>query len=100
MEEIIYNFFNSRALYDSLPFLARGMIVTVQLALVSLGFSLLVGLFVAVLRHRNFKVVNWFLIAYIDIFSSSGRATTNATEVNLIKLMDSLVSGGMAIRRA
>ena len=68
MEEIIYNFFNSRALYDSLPFLARGMIVTVQLALVSLGFSLLVGLFVAVLRHRNFKVVNWFLIAYIDIF--------------------------------
>ena len=51
----------------------------------------------AATKGVEFAVRLW---AILDIFSSSGRATTNATEVNLIKLMDSLVSGGMAIRRA
>jgi polar amino acid transport system permease protein len=68
MQQLVYYFFNWAALRDSLPFLFSGLIVTVELSAISMVFVLALGLLVAVLRHLNYRPVNWLLVCYVDVF--------------------------------
>ena len=69
-EQLGQSFFNFQKMEDSWPILLGGLLITLQLALVSAVLSTAIGLFTAVLRSFNNKVLNLFIIAYIDLFRS------------------------------
>lgn len=63
-------FFNFRKMQNAWPELFKGLAVTLELAVLSAFFSIVVGLVVAILRWFDSPTLNIFLIAYVDIFRS------------------------------
>lgn len=68
MESIIYNFFNVEVMIRARYLLWLGLQVTLKLAFVSLLFAVLVGLFLAVIRSLNIRLLNILIIIYVDLF--------------------------------
>ena len=64
------SFFNFEKMVGAWPQLFEGLLVTLELAVISAVFSILIGLIVAVLRSFNSPTMNVFLIAYLDLFRS------------------------------
>jgi His/Glu/Gln/Arg/opine family amino acid ABC transporter permease subunit len=52
----------------SAPFLARGLLITLQVTLVSMGLALVLGLAVGLLRLAPFAPIRALAVAYIDFF--------------------------------
>ncbi len=69
-DRLISSFFNFRKMRGAWPELLKGLLVTLQLAVISAIFAVLIGLVVAVLRSLGSRTLNIFLIAYLDIFRS------------------------------
>jgi polar amino acid transport system permease protein len=67
MAEIIHNFFNWQALLESVPLLVAGLVVTVKLSVTCMFSATVIGLLVGALRYRNYRFVNWCLVAYVDV---------------------------------
>jgi polar amino acid transport system permease protein len=67
-DKLTASFFDFRQLQGSWPELASGLWMTVRLAFISMIISLILGMIVAVLRSFNNKILNIFLIIYIDLF--------------------------------
>jgi len=71
---LVDSFFNVRIMLDYLPALARGLLVTVEIAALSLGMGLSLGLVLAVVRvaikrKSNPRLVRWLnipLSLYVD----------------------------------
>lgn len=63
-------FFNFPKLQGNWHILFEGLLVTLELAIISAVFSVIIGLLVAVLRSFGSKTLNIFLIAYLDLFRS------------------------------
>ena len=63
-------FFNFSKLDGNWHILFEGLLVTLELAIISAIFSVIIGLLVAVLRSFGSKTLNIFLIAYLDLFRS------------------------------
>ena len=64
------SFFNLKKMEGAWSELLEGLLVTLELAAISAVFSILVGLFVAVLRSFDSPTLDIFLIAYLDLFRS------------------------------
>jgi polar amino acid transport system permease protein len=64
------SFFNLKKMEGAWPQLFKGLLVTLELAAISAIFSILVGLFIAVLRSFQSPTLDIFLIAYLDLFRS------------------------------
>lgn len=67
-DKLTTNFFNLSVMDGLWGDLGRGLLMTVQVAFVSMGISLVLGLLIAVLRSLNNPILNVFLIIYIDFF--------------------------------
>ncbi|MDY6894130.1 MAG: amino acid ABC transporter permease, partial [Thermotogota bacterium] len=63
-------FFNKEVIRVSGPILLTGLGKTVGLFLWSAFFSIIIGLFFAVIIYMNNKVFNFFIILYVDFFRS------------------------------
>ena len=70
MDGFIQNFFNLAILKEMYPFLLDGLWMTVKLCLVTIPLGLITGGAVAVLYSFHVKVLNVFLIVYVDFFRS------------------------------
>jgi polar amino acid transport system permease protein len=68
VESLIYNFFNVEVMIRARYLLWLGLQVTLKLAFVSLLFAVLVGLFLAVIRSLGSRLLNVFIIIYVDLF--------------------------------
>jgi His/Glu/Gln/Arg/opine family amino acid ABC transporter permease subunit len=64
------SFFDWKRMTGNWSSLVEGLLVTLELALLSAVFSMIIGLLVAVLRSLGSPTLNIFLMAYIDIFRS------------------------------
>lgn len=69
-DELINSFFNWKRMEGSWTPLLDGLLVTLELALASAFFSVVVGLVIAILRSLGSPTINLFLIAFVDIFRS------------------------------
>jgi len=70
MDDFLYNFANLDALMRVWPLLAKGLLMTLLLALVIVPGGMLLGLAVAVLHSLQLRWLNWILIVYVDFFRS------------------------------
>lgn len=68
--DIFDTFFNTEVMLRSWPMLVRGLWITLQLGLVSIGLGVLFGLTLAMLRLYGRKSVRWAARIYIDVFRS------------------------------
>lgn len=51
---------------ESLPYLLKGALVTLELTAAAVAMGLIIGLAMALARLSNIKAVHWFAAAYID----------------------------------
>jgi len=68
MEQFIHNFFNVDIMWRSRIILLTGLKNTMLLAAVSLILATAFGLFLAVIRSVNLKLVNFLIVVYVDVF--------------------------------
>lgn len=64
--ELLDAFFHGPTLIKVWPLLAKGLWMTLELAIVIVPLAVLIGLLIAVIYHQHYKWVNLFLIVYID----------------------------------
>jgi polar amino acid transport system permease protein len=69
-DRLASSFFNFKKMSGAWPELLKGLIVTLELAVISAIFAILIGLVVAVLRSLGSATLNLFLIVYLDVFRS------------------------------
>jgi polar amino acid transport system permease protein len=67
-DEIIDLFFNTAVIKKAWPYLFLGFKTTIALAFSAALLSTVIGLALAIFRSFNNKVLNFFIIAYVDFF--------------------------------
>ncbi|HEY5533090.1 MAG TPA: ABC transporter permease subunit [Candidatus Anoxymicrobiaceae bacterium] len=67
LRKFIHEFFDMKTLGESIPKLARGFIITLELAVISEFFILIFGLLVALLRISKVKFFRFVAAVYIDV---------------------------------
>lgn len=67
-DEIADLFFNVAVIKNSWPYLVQGFWTTVQLALCAAVVSTIIGVTLAVFQSFNNRVLNFFIVAYVDFF--------------------------------
>lgn len=67
-ERVIFLFFNVNIIQRAWPSLTKGFFTTIQLAVSAAVLSTVLGLLLAVFRSFNNRVLNIFIIAYVDFF--------------------------------
>lgn len=72
--------FHFEDVWPSLPFIAMGTIVTLQYAVLSVFFGMILGTFLALGTQTRFLPLSWFCKAYISIF----RGTPLLVQLTLI----------------
>jgi polar amino acid transport system permease protein len=65
---LVDTFFNSEVMLQSLPALLRGLVNTLLLGLLSIGFGVIAGLVVSLIRLYSPYPFRALAIGYIDIF--------------------------------
>jgi polar amino acid transport system permease protein len=68
MEALAENFFNLEIMAQALPFLLRGLAMTLLLCLVVIPLGLAAGLAVALLSGVRSRAIRFAVIAYVDFF--------------------------------
>jgi polar amino acid transport system permease protein len=76
LQDLFYYFFNPKFFILTLPELLKGLLVTVEIAVLSLAFGFFLGLILAVvrvaIRHTGkqpiLKVLNIPIVLYVDVF--------------------------------
>jgi polar amino acid transport system permease protein len=61
-------FFNFRVVKQAMPTMIKGIQVTIRIAIFAAIMSTVLGLLLAVFRSLNNRVLNIFIIAYVDFF--------------------------------
>lgn len=67
-DEIAELFFNAAVIKKAWPYLALGFKTTIYLAVMAAILSTVIGLMLAIFRSFDNKVLNFFIIAYVDFF--------------------------------
>lgn len=67
-DEIIELFFNTAVIKKAWPYLILGFKTTIALAISAALLSTVIGLALAIFRSFDNKVLNFFIIAYVDFF--------------------------------
>lgn len=70
MQALIDNFFNVPIFLKVLPLLMKGLLLTVQLALVVVPVGAVLGLLIAALYSLHIRWLNPLLIVYVDVLRS------------------------------
>ena len=68
MKELLYYFFNLEVIGRYLPQLLQGLLVTIEMAMLIIIAGLLLGLLLAVIRSYQIKVINFFIVFFVDSF--------------------------------
>jgi His/Glu/Gln/Arg/opine family amino acid ABC transporter permease subunit len=68
--KLINSFFNWKRMTGSWTPLFDGLLVTLELALISAVCSVIVGLVIAILRTLGSPTINLFMVGFVDIFRS------------------------------
>ncbi|SVB03181.1 uncharacterized protein METZ01_LOCUS156035, partial [marine metagenome] len=68
LDVLIFNFFNLEILISSLPYLWRGLKMTLLLTLIAVPLGIFAGLMVATSCSLGKRWVNFCLILYVDFF--------------------------------
>jgi His/Glu/Gln/Arg/opine family amino acid ABC transporter permease subunit len=68
MINFIDKFLNINVFSEVWPFLLEGLLVTVELAIITLVTSMIVGLIAALLKISRIKIVSQIVSAYINVF--------------------------------
>ncbi len=68
MDRLIDHYFNAAVMAAALPAVLRGFGVTVLAALCLIGFGLVLGLVLALLRCTRIRPLLWLVAAYVDVF--------------------------------
>ncbi len=68
MKELLYYFFNLEVIGRYLPQLLQGLLVTIEMAVLIIIAGLLLGLLLAVIRSYQIKVINFFIVFFVDSF--------------------------------
>ena len=68
MDDIITYYLDLDIMIQALPALWKGVLVTLQLAAVTIIGGLALALFLAVVRAFQIKFVNFFIIVFVDVF--------------------------------
>jgi len=68
MDRLIENYLNAQVLAEAFPKVLDGFGVTVAVSLLVIVVGISFGLVLAILRVMNVKVINAFIVAYVDIF--------------------------------
>lgn len=66
-DRFVFSFFNAEIAMQALPLVAKGFVVTVQLALAVIAAGTVLGLLLAVLRSFGVRPLNWAIIAFADV---------------------------------
>lgn len=67
-DEVIDLFFNIAVIKKAWPYLVLGFKTTISLALMAALLSTIIGLMLAIFRSFDNKVLNFFIIMYVDFF--------------------------------
>ncbi len=68
MKELLYYFFNLEVIGRYLPQLLQGLLVTIEMAVLIIIAGLLLGLLLAVIRSYQIRVINFFIVFFVDSF--------------------------------
>jgi polar amino acid transport system permease protein len=68
MDALIDNFFNLPVMVGALPSMLAGFGVTVMVSLMVIVFGLVTGLTLAIVKSFEWRVVNWLIAFYVDVF--------------------------------
>ena len=68
MERFVDTFFKPSILASTWPAIAKGMLVTIEIALLVVITGLALGLMLAVLRTLRNRVLDFFIIIFVDLF--------------------------------
>lgn len=67
MDRFLDTFFNWQVMAQYLPKIVEGFFLTVQLALLVVIAGIALGLFLAVVRSLRIKLVNFFIVVFVDV---------------------------------
>ena len=59
--------FNWSLIWDNLPLLLQGALVTIEITALSVGCGFLLGLFVSLLNLSHLRIIRWIARCYVDI---------------------------------
>ena len=68
MDKIIHYYFDFPIMWAVLPVMLKGLLVTLQLASVTILGGVALGLFLAVIRAHQSRPANFFIIIFVDVF--------------------------------
>ncbi len=54
-------------IFNNLPFLFKGLCITLQLAVITIFFSLIIGTVLGVLRYLKLPLISWIVTAFIEL---------------------------------
>lgn len=68
MNQILENYFNGPVMAQALPDVFSGFIVTVEVAVCVIVIGVMAGLFLALLRCTNSRLINGLVTIYVEVF--------------------------------
>jgi len=68
MERLLDNYFNLRVLGEFYPSIFGGFIITIEVAILTVILGIGTGLLLSVMRSFGSRIVNFLIIAYVDLF--------------------------------
>ena len=68
MEQFVDTFFKPSILVSTWPAIAKGMLVTIEIAILVVITGLALGLFLAVLRTLRYRLLDILIIVFVDFF--------------------------------
>ena len=77
-------------LIDNFPYLMEGALITLKITALSVGFGMIIGLFLGLFKLSSNKLIYYFASAYIDLF----RGTPLFVQVLLFYFWYSAISNG------
>jgi polar amino acid transport system permease protein len=66
-DRFVFSFFNADIALQYLPLVAKGFVVTVQLAIAVIVAGVAIGLLLAVLRSFGIRPVGWAIVGFADV---------------------------------
>src|SRR2546428_2024645 len=67
LQRFVFSFFNVEVMGRYLPSIARGFLVTIELALAVIATGLAVGLVLAMVRSAQIRPLNWAIVLFVDL---------------------------------
>lgn len=68
MNQILENYFNGPVMAQALPDVFSGFVVTVEVAVCVIVIGVMAGLFLALLRCTNSRLINGLVTIYVEVF--------------------------------